>query len=571
MKKIIVRSLLLFSFGILAVFSIAVIIVMDNMNKTAAKDHAANLLSVFENQMILGRYASVEDYKTLAAAAGETKDIRVTVIATNGDVLADTGFENVTDKNHSGRKEVIEALRGEIGTDIRMSETVRIRLLYKAKLVEIPGGAERVVLRVAVPIQSINSYLYGTLLIMAAIFLLILAASVLVSRYAAEKINRPFVLIKEKLGDVLNPTAEAKPIILTKHDDINVVLQDIDEISEKLNSTLAGYQSEKRKLELILNNIDYGIIALDRERRVVSCNKPAEDYFCFECIAPAPIETLIRNKNILDNIYQAVGKNEFISYDHTRLNGQTFEVRFFPVNLQEVSLIITAQNVTDIRKTSLEKQEFFANAGHELNTPLSSVIGYSEMLRADKKYNGAFTETILKEALRMKLLIEDMLKISELEENKELRDEAFDLNAVVGQAVTAALPKAESKQITLTANLASCAVVANPEKITEVAANLIDNAIKYTNAGGTVEVGLKAENGKAVLSVKDNGIGIPAKALSRVFERFYRVDKGRSKAEGGTGLGLAIVKHICNHYNAPIKIQSKEGAGTEITVTFTRA
>jgi len=415
---------------------------------------------------------------------------------------------------------------------------------------------------------STQSYLYGALLAMAVIFIVILAANIFISRYAAEIISKPFILIKEKLGGVLNPETEAKPIVLTKHDDINVVLQDIDEISEKLRLTLANYQAEKRKLDLILDNINQGIVALDSEKRIVSCNRPAEDYFRFEFTAPAPIETVIRNKGILDNINQAVEKDEFIAYDHTRLNGDIFEVRFFPVNFKEMNLIITTQNVTDVRKVSLEKQEFFANAGHELNTPLSSVIGYSEMLLAEKKFNKSFAETINKEALRMKLLIEDMLKISELEENKEIRDEQFDLKTVAEQVITAALPKAENKKVALSGNLESCVIFANAEKITEVVSNLVDNAVKYTDAEGAVEVSLKAENGKAVLSVRDNGIGIPAPSLSRVFERFYRVDKGRAAVEGGTGLGLAIVKHICNHYNAPIKIQSKESVGTEITVAF---
>jgi two-component system phosphate regulon sensor histidine kinase PhoR len=280
------------------------------------------------------------------------------------------------------------------------------------------------------------------------------------------------------------------------------------------------------------------------------------------------VEKLIRGKNIIDNINDALNKHEFISFDWQKPNGEIFEVRLFPLTSEEISLIIVILNVTDIRKISLEKHEFFANAGHELYTPLSSIIGYSEMMLDDKKYNKAFAETINKEATRMKLLIEDMLKISELAENKEIIDERFDLKPVIEQTVKAALPKAESKKIKIKSNLASCFIYANPEKITEVASNLIDNAIKYTNDGGDIEVDLNIKSNKAVLSVMDSGIGIPAQALSRIFERFYRVNKGRSKAEGGTGLGLAIVKHICSHYNAPIKVNSKEGIGTEITVAF---
>ncbi|MCL2675136.1 MAG: ATP-binding protein [Firmicutes bacterium] len=572
MKKIIVRALLLFGLGILAVSFAATAIIADNMNKTAAKNSAATLLSAYEERMLSENYTTKDQY--IKMAERESTDFRITVIAAGedklGKVFADTFKDPAEMKNHADgtRQEITDALSGKTGTVIRPSEEIKgMRFLYTAKLVTIEG-AEAVILRIAVPVSSINSYLYGALLTTTLIFLLILIITAFVARFVAGRLNKTFVLIKEKLGGVLKPEAETRPIVLTRHDDINAVLQDIDEISDKLHTTLAGYKAEKRKLDLILENIDQVIIALDAQKQIISCNKTAEDYFNFEFSATPAIETAIRNKAILDNISQVMVRNEFISYDHMRLNGQVFEVRFFPVNLNEISLIITAQNVTDIRKTSLEKQEFFANAGHELNTPLSSIIGYSEMLIADKKPNIAFAETINKEALRMKLLIEDMLKISELEENREIYDAQFDLKSVVEQVITAALPKAENKKITLTADLESCVIFANAEKITEVAANLVDNAIKYTDENGAVAVRLKTENGKAILSVKDNGIGIPQKALSRVFERFYRVDKRRSTAEGGTGLGLAIVKHICNHYSAPIKIQSTEGLGTEITVMF---
>ena len=608
MKKIIIRTLLLFSFGILAVFSAAMLLVASDMNRKAADGNAAALLSVYEARMHDGRYGvpGFGDYEKLAAVSVGAENIRVTVIGTDGWVLADTLADPAAAKDHSTRKEVIEALKGGTGTDIHRSETLGAsgargpKFLYKAKLVEVEGAAP-VILRVAIPVKSINSYLYGALLTTALIFMLAFAATAVFSRFIADRLNKPFVLVKEKLDGVLDPAAEVKPIVLTKHDDINAVLRDIDEISEKLNATLAEFQSEARKLDLVLGNIDQGIIAVDGERRIVFCNKAAEDYFGFEFTTPLTVAKAIRNKTLLDNIGGAVEKNEFVSFDVSRPGGSIFEIRIFPVDSREISLIVTAQNVTNVRKVALEKQEFFQNAGHELNTPLSSVIGYSEMLLSmdngqltmdnegqmknkrreqtaesrgesqkiiNKKKIKAFAETINREAMRMKLLIEGMMKISALEENQEIIDENFDLKKVIEQAAAAAAPKAEKKGIKLTSDLDACIVCANPEKLTEAAANLIDNAIKYTEPGGNVRVGLKVAGGKAVLSVKDDGIGIPAASLSRVFERFYRVDKGRSKTEGGTGLGLAIVKHICNHYNAPIKIQSTENAGTEITVAF---
>jgi len=321
-------------------------------------------------------------------------------------------------------------------------------------------------------------------------------------------------------------------------------------------------------LEIILDNINQAIIAIDNNNTIVSCNKTAEDYFCFEYSQPVQIESVITNTNIIDNIFRAVTKNEFISYDHMRLNGQVFEVRFFPVNLREISLIITAQNVTDVRKITREKQEFFVNASHELNTPLSSILGYAEILKREKKYNPEFVDTIYRQAERMKNLIGDMLVLSELEEGKELPDEIIDLSQIANEVLSAYKPKAENKNIALTAELESLKIRANKEKITTIISNLIDNSIKYTEKGGNVLLAIKMQDGKKVISVKDNGIGIAQKHLSRICERFFRTDRGRSRAEGGTGLGLAIVKHVCNHYGATLTISSKEGAGTEVVVKF---
>ncbi|MCL2798646.1 MAG: hypothetical protein FWD58_11480, partial [Firmicutes bacterium] len=379
MRKIFIRTLLLFSLGVLTVFTVASLIVADNTNKAAARDYAARQLDVFATLLTDGGYS--DDLKKLAEF-GSGNGIRVTIIAKNGTVLAESDADADTMSDHSGRKEVKSALNGAVGFDIRKSATLGVDLLYVAKTVDIEGG-EAVVLRIAVPIQSVNSYLYGTIGATVAIFIAVSVLAVLVSRFAAARVNQPFILIKERLDDLLKPDAVPKPIVLTKHDDINTVLQDIDEISEKLRTTLDGYQAEKHKIDLILSHIDQGIMALDPAENIVACNKPAENYFCFDYSGPVPIEKAIRNRAILDNVRRAIYKNEFISYDHTRVSGEIYEVRFLPVLLKEISLLITAQNVTELRKTSIEKQEFFANAGHELNTPLSSILGYSELLIAE--------------------------------------------------------------------------------------------------------------------------------------------------------------------------------------------
>ncbi|MCL2822131.1 MAG: ATP-binding protein [Firmicutes bacterium] len=598
-KAVIWRVALLVSAALLTLI-IAVVIAVPQFNRQAAINNAKGYLQIFKQNISQNNLSTDAEFNHLVTLT-DINYLRVTIIDLSGTVIADTQSTNSEPFSHADRPEIIAAIMGEIGENIRKSESTGIDYLYFAQ--RVYTGGRDVVLRVAVPVNNFNIYIWPLVGIMALIFVLVLVGVVLVTPKMTKSITAPISMIKHKLDNI--GKAKQTPIVLTKHDEINRVLLEIDEISDKLNFALTSYQSEKHKLDLILENIDQAIVAIDIGKKIIACNKTAEDYFNFEFTQPVSINTALKNRTLLDNINQAIDNNQFMTYDFVRLNGQIYQVRLIPVKLNEISLIISAQNVTDIRKTSQEKQEFFANAGHELNTPLSSIIGYSELILKEKKYNQPFVETINRESLRMKLLIEGMLKISELEENKEILDEKIDLKSIVEQVINAAKPKAENKKIKLSASLENAAIFANAEKITEVVSNLIDNAIKYTDTDSkvgsaakhtdtgeadfasfkvksnkignttshsdtntTVFVSLKVENNNAVLTVKDNGIGINQKDLNRIFERFYQVDKARSKTEGGSGLGLAIVKHICNHYNAPIKIQSTEGLGTEIKVIF---
>ena len=224
--------------------------------------------------------------------------------------------------------------------------------------------------------------------------------------------------------------------------------------------------------------------------------------------------------------------------------------------------------LSEQERLKAEKQDFFVNASHELNTPLSSIIGYTEIIKAEKKYIPEFIDTILNQAQRMKELLSDMMGLAALDAGKGFEDGPCELHVVAAEVIATFMPKAEGKNITLTTDFDSVEIVADRGKITELLGNLIDNAIKYTDRGGEVFTTIKKLDGGVKISVKDNGQGIAQAHIPRIFERFYRTDKGRARAEGGTGLGLAIVKHICNHYNAPIEVKSKEGVGTEIIITL---
>ena len=324
----------------------------------------------------------------------------------------------------------------------------------------------------------------------------------------------------------------------------------------------------KTTADLILENINQGIIAIDCNAKVVMCNKKAQEMFGFEFTKVVPIAKLVQSKTLISNIKNAIKKNEYIAFDYNKSGAEVYDIRLLPVVSDDIRLVMTIQNVTHLRKVSLEKQQFVSNASHELNTPLCSIIGYSELMLSSGVVNPMFIETIHKEATRMKELISGMLKIAEHEEGKRIIDIRLNMKDIIEQVVIAAKPKASAKEINIIEIVNDCYITANAEKITEVVANLVDNAIKYTGVGGSVLVSLIPHRAEVILTVKDTGVGIPSHALGRIFERFYRVDKGRSKSEGGTGLGLAIVKHICNYYKAPIRVQSREGVGTEIIITF---
>lgn len=564
MKRSITLKIVLITAVALLMFLAATLPVINNINIKSAENTAASILSIYEKQ-IDGKALSDEQYKQLVVLEDEINDIRISIIGLDGKVIADTAVGEISE-SHADRNEILEAMEGGIGRDIRKSATVNERYIYLAKLIN-QDSAQAVILRISLPVSSMNRYLISAVTAMAVILLIVLVAVIFFARQSSKSIMRPIELIKNKLLTV-GIKDKDNPIVLTKYDEMNIILEEIEQISSTLNASIIDYQSEQEKLKFILENVDQGILALDKNNNIVLANSLAADIFGAQLCIGSHISKTIRNQQFFKNIDQSVKDNKMLAYDYTNKTGKVLQVKMLPIISDTISVIIVIYDVSDLRKLQVKKQEFFQNASHELNTPLSSILGYSEMLLLEDSNNKAFVEVIYKEAERMRLLIADMLKISELENEKEISDEPLDLKKLIENAILSYKPKLEDKSIRMLVELESCSIFANNEKITEVISNLIDNAIKYSGDNSDITVTLKKITNRAVLSVKDNGVGIAAQYHSRVFERFFRVDKGRSAKEKGTGLGLAIVKHVCSHYNATISLKSQEGAGTEITVSF---
>lgn len=566
MRNSIARKLVALIALALLVFGGVMIAVIDNTNKKSAENDAANLLGIFETQMHDGNYKTIEDYQVLVKYSENAKNIRVSVIDMNGNVLADTLSDSPENfENHLSRPEIIDAANGNLGLNMRKSETFNEKYLYAARTVTV--DETRVFLRVSIPVHSINGYLVPIFVAMGIVFVVIIILVLVFSKTLSSQMITPISLINKKLQTVGVKNSDS-PITLTKYDEVNEIISQIESLSNSLDVALQGKEEEKEKLNFILENINQGVIAVDKRQNVIMMNQMATELFNFDMALPTNIMNVERNQTISTALDKAITKGQYQSFDMQFMDNRLFELRVLPVEYEDIRAVITISEVTDIRKLQIEKQEFFQNASHELNTPLTSILGYSEVLIKEKKYNENFLVTINKEASRMKLLISDMLKIAELEGEQEIIDEIIELDRIAADVASSFEISATAKNITIERNFAKGKIKANPEKIREIISNLLDNAIKYTESGGKIMLSLHKSKGEIIFTIKDTGIGIPRQYTTRVFERFFRVDKSRSKVAGGTGLGLSIVKHICNYYNAPISIRSNVGVGTEISIAF---
>lgn len=554
---------------------IGVLFTVQYYNIRSAQMMSLNILEMLENEINIYKIKTIDDFRKFVTQS-DKEDLRITIISTNGTVIADTLISNLDKnpiENHGDRSEFIETLHGpsnHVAYSLKESETQDIVSIYSAKKIKVDNNDY--ILRTAIPIDSINRYFLSflfTILIVLTIVIIIIA---LVLPLITRNIMVPFNIIKSSLNNISENNSEI-PKNLTNFDEINVVLYDINRLASNLNNNIKKYQTEKEKLGYVLENIEQGIIAIDKDKNIVFINQYTLDLLDISKDTPTHILEIMREKEVIEKINKAVELNRYSRFDISSHNGSVnIAFTIIPIfNNSKIVALIKLEDVTDIRKLEIEKQDFFINASHELNTPLTSIVGYSELLLSNNSKNREdFAKRINDEALRMKDLVSDMLTLSKIEESwQETIDEKIDLKEIVINVLASNKLKASNKNITIIKDIESGFIFANKEKIIEVVNNLVDNAIKYTDKDGEIKVKLNSSKDKIVFSVIDTGCGIPSQYLNRIFERFFRVKNEQYLKVSGTGLGLTIVKNICNYYKADIYIKSKEHVGTEISVDFT--
>lgn len=487
----------------------------------------------------------------------DSEELRITWIDKNGKVLFDNKTDASSMENHLEREEVRQAVENGYGKSSRYSETLTEKSLYSAK--KLSDGS---VLRLSVSQYSVLTLFLGMLRPVLIIALLAVVLALLLAYRLSKNIVTP-----------LNKLNLDSPLSNKVYEELSPLLKRMDAQQRQLKHQSEELKRKREEFETATENMSEGLIILNEKGVILSINRAAAKMLGLsEDSVGKDFFSEKTSVNLKEPTQKALsGQN---TEEVFALNDGNCQLLANPVSTdgKVTGAALLVLDVTEKERAEQMRREFTANVSHELKTPLQTISGYAELLAngmvADKDKT-AFSEKIYAEAQRMIRLIEDIIKLSNLDEGAvELTRETVDLYVTAENTVRSLLPAAKKANVTLSLNGENAEIYGIPQLLTAVVYNLCDNAIKYNKDGGTVFVNVKNNAENIVLSVRDTGIGIPKEQQERIFERFYRVDKSHSKEVGGTGLGLSIVKHAAKLHDAKITLESEVGKGTEITVIF---
>ena len=521
---------------------------------------------------------NIENIARLSVKSGDTPEeiaenvkdaldsgIRVTYILSDGTVEFDS--EGAYDKmeNHSDRKEVADAFKKGEGSDTRVSQTFGKSTYYFA--IKYGDGVIR--------FSSLVSNIFSLLFIIVPVFLALCVLMLIIARAVSKRISKSVIRPLTKIVDSLKikdgvPEDFSEDI---EYEELKPIVSNITYISARLQKYIRRLKREKERVTLITDNMVEGMILIDEENTVLSVNRSAAAILNPDFVTgdePKKITELTGDDRILSMLKTL--DNESSVYKTVDIDGRFYRVHMNKSEFAEgFGIIILLIDATESVKSEKIRHDFSANVTHELKTPLTTIKGFGEMLEngiitgADdvKKYGG----TIFRESERLLLLINDIIRLSEIEE-QTIELESVRLDEVAYEVADILSHKAQQHDVEIILDVQSVTVMANRSYANELLINLADNSIKYNTKGGYVKIIVKDIGSRALIVVEDNGIGIPKESQERIFERFYRVDKSRSKQTGGTGLGLSIVKHIVTYHSGTISLKSSVGKGTKVIITL---
>ena len=481
---------------------------------------------------------------------------RFTLVSSDGSVLYDSQAKAGEMENHLEREEISEALKDGSGSSARYSSTLTERTFYEATRLENGN-----VLRISVSQITVGALILGMLPAICAIILISVVVALIMSHKMATAIVKPL----NKL-DLENPTE------IETYEELTPILTKINKQHKQITRQMQDLRRMSDEFEQITNSMNEGLVLLDDKGTTLSINAAAKKLFGVDSdVVGRNFLNIDRSADMRHAIEKAL-KGKHGEFREER-NGNEYQ---FVVNRTEsegktVGVVILCFDVTETAFAERNRKEFTANVSHELKTPLQSIIGSAELLEnglVKPEDTERFVGNIKKEASRLVALINDIIRLSQLDEDSEPATESVDLYELSKEVIEVLSVSAAKRQVNLELKGESCIIKGIRRYLYEIIYNLCDNAIRYNKENGKVIIDVSQKDGNTVLSVTDTGIGIPVEHQSRIFERFYRVDKSHSKETGGTGLGLSIVKHAVAYHGGKIKLDSTVNVGTTITVCF---
>lgn len=561
-KKTLLQILSLTFISVLVMFIFGIVAVNVNA-KAMMKERLAE-----ETELACSLVQTEEDFSAFARYSNNDA-FRITIIDLSGNVLFESDTKSPLE-NHIDREEVKNALNGKPQTVERYSETFGCNMTYYALKTELSDGTE-IILRLAIKSSQINGYLKVALPILIVVLIVCLIASIVISNVLSNKISRKIT----EVGDSLRSLNEGNYIPIktdSGEPELYSVLNEINELNANTHTHIQRVQEEHNKLNTVLENVSQGIVAIDEQKKIIFVNKSISTIFdSTENVTGKDFIYLIDDLPLCEKIARHLGENYVSEYTYKNKE-LSVVIRKVDSQSDNVYSIVIITDITKEKAMQKQKSDFFANASHELKTPVAVMQGLSELLLAKETLDESSkkqVDRIHKESLRLASLISDMLKLSKLEngEDIDMIHSLVDVKAVADEVALELASELKKKNITLEVK-GSGTVLADNKKIFEVVENLCSNAIHYNVENGKITVEISEDKKETKIIVADTGIGIEKENIPRLCERFYRVDKSRSKKTGGTGLGLAIVKHICALYNAELSIESEIGIGTTISIVF---
>ncbi len=532
-----------------------------------------------------------EQLQDFVRRTGRQASTRITLIDARGVVLADSSEDHSLMDNHASRPEVALALSGKEGRSIRGSKTLRESMLYVALPVPLKTGQAPGVLRLAITTSAYDqlSRAFTNKLILICLAVPLLAA--LLSALSARRISRPLEEMKRGAEQLAIGRFDASPRIKVDHMTVEMagLANAINQMAEQINQRVRIIIQQRNELEAVFSGMADSVVAIDADKNIIRMNQAASGLFMLsaDSVKGKPAQGVIRNTQLLELIDYTLAHNSQQEKEVTVFSGTdpiTLQTHAMPLRDEKgasVGVLLVMNDLTKLNRLENIRQDFVANVSHELKTPITVIKGYIETLLdgalAEQDTARSFLAVAAAQANRLDAIVDDLLTLSRIEDKssrEKVQTSPASARQVLENAVEACAPLAEEKRLQFEVECApELSAPMNQPLLEQALINLLNNAIAYSPAGSTVRlfcrVSKKADGSSLLhLSVSDKGPGIGKEHLPRIFERFYRCDRARSRDMGGTGLGLAIVKHIVQAHNGTVEVESILGKGSTFTITL---